>query len=216
MFNFTKRERIILTTAVILMIALCGTIMISYQKNDTEPVQITHADEEKSEPVEHAETVEDIEKKQIAVHVKGQVKNPSVVYLEEGKRVIDAVQEAGGALENADLNAVNLAAYIQDGQEIYIPAKGEIAQQTVNPNTNNTAVKSAGPQKSGSTSSKININTADAKELEKLPGIGAAIAQRIIDYRNKNGNFSQIEEIQNVSGIGPARFEQIKDLIDVR
>lgn len=131
--------------------------------------------------------------KKIKVEIQGAVKNPGIYELEESTRVEDALNLAG-LLNEADLSKmeVSLALPLLDGQKIYVPFKGE-----KNKNEN-----------------KININTASAEELEKLPGIGPVLAQRIINYR-KNKPFTAIEEIKNVKGIGEKRFADIEDLICV-
>jgi len=220
MFRLTKREQVISIASLIIIIALSGMMMINNHRTNEDGIRIGQDDEVSATPTHNQGLItqeKEEEVKTIAVHVKGQVKNPGIVYLEEGKRVNDVLEAAGGVLETADLDAINLAAYVQDGQEIYVPAKGEIAKLAENAFSSPSQVQNPMPSnKTNSANKKININTASAKELEELPGIGAAIAQRIVDYRNQNGPFSDIEEIQNVSGIGSSRFNQIKDLIDVR
>lgn len=127
---------------------------------------------------------------------------------------------AGGSLEDADLAKVNLAYTILDGQKIYIPKIGEL----INSQDEFSEYISLGfgnndliDDENGITSGgkKVNINTAKQTELETLPGIGPSTAQKIIDYRTKNGKFQSIEDIQNVKGIGDGKFEEIKDIICV-
>lgn len=152
----------------------------------------------------------------IEVHVIGAVVRPGVYSFSEGSRVQDAVTAAGGLLTEADPNAINLAAKLEDGQQVNIPY-----QNGAGPSTNSSAPFDVIPTPDYSSSNgseatgQININTASLEELESLPGIGPTIAQRIIDYRDQNGPFMQIEDIMNVPGIGPATFDQIKDLITV-
>lgn len=139
--------------------------------------------------------------KKISVYVSGQVKNISVVTLEDNGdlRLVDAVNAAGGLTDLADADAVNLAAPLTDGQHIQIPTKEIFLSQ---------GIAAASP--SGDT---VNINTADANELSTLKGIGPALSQRIIDYRNEHGAFKSIDEIKNVSGIGEKKFAAFKDKI---
>jgi len=153
----------------------------------------------------------------IQVHVSGAVQNPGVYALPPGSRVQDAIEAAGGLTENADLSELNLAAPLEDGSLIRIPArqptatpapKSPSAPQVTSP----PAVES--PPTEGETT-LININTATQEELETLSGIGPVTAQKIIAYREENGPFTTIEEIQKVSGIGPVTFEKIKDFITV-
>jgi competence protein ComEA len=155
----------------------------------------------------------------IAVHVIGAVPRPGLYEFSEGARIQDAIDAAGGMLSTANMDAINLAALLTDGQQLNIPYKSgsEPAEDTsalVLPG----ATESEESNNSIVTESRgdlININTASLEELDTLPGIGPTIAQRIIDYREQNGAFSTIEEIMDVSGIGPATFDNIKDLITV-
>jgi competence protein ComEA len=117
----------------------------------------------------------------------------------------DALNAAGGASGEADLNQVNLAQVLHDGDHVYVPKIGEVPTPAL-VGVDSTEAALSGP---------LNINTATAEQLEALPGIGPAIAKRIVDYRDAHGPFANIEAIQNVSGIGPAIFGQIKDLITV-
>ena len=156
----------------------------------------------------------------IVVHITGEVKKEGVIYLKKGARIVDAIKEAGGETKEADLSQVNLAYELQDGQKIYIPNKNEKILQyiigkngeTMNDNSANTGNESTSYNKEGA---KVNINTASQAELDSLPGIGPALAQRIIDFRVENGNFNSIEDIQNVKGIGDSKYEDIKDKIVV-
>lgn len=154
---------------------------------------------------DNGEIKKQLEKKKVFVHVAGEVINPGVYELNEGSRVIDALQLAGGATSEADLNIINLAAFISDGQQIYVPSIEESSTKTIN--------YSSYIMDSGNSSGKVNINTAGLTELQSLSGIGPGKAQSIIEYRNKNGSFNTIEELLNVSGIGEKTFEKIKDKI---
>ena len=149
----------------------------------------------------------------IQVHVTGAVLNPGVYTLPPESRIRDGIAAAGGAIGEADLDSINLAAFVADGDQIRVPFR----QVVQNPDVGEHA-QSAGDspvQSVKSSSGKININTATQRELESLPGIGPVTAQKIITYRQENGSFTEIEAIQNVSGIGPATFEKLKDLITV-
>lgn len=141
------------------------------------------------------------------VHVTGRVGTPGVYELPAGSRLIDAIAAAGGALRNADLAALNLAAPAVDGTQVYVPRIGEVAGPV------GGSGGTAGA--TGDTSGKVNINTASTAELETLPGIGPALAQRIIDFRTSNGPFDSVDALDAVSGIGPATLENIRDLITV-
>lgn len=143
--------------------------------------------------------------KKIQVYLSGQVKNISVVELEDNGnlRVIDAVNLAGGLTDLADTDSINLAAQISDGQHIHIPTK-EIFLST---NQNVSSISNDGD--------KVNINTADLDKLTTLKGVGASTAQKIIDYREQNGKFKSIDELKNVRGIGDKKFDAIKDKITI-
>lgn len=146
----------------------------------------------------------------IKVHVIGAVPRPDVYDLPEGARVQDAINAAGGLLADANVDGLNLAALVVDGQQLSIPYKdGTEPIETVELPGSETATPDPGAGE------KININTATLEELDSLPGIGLTTAQKVIDYRLANGPFAKIEDIMNVSGIGPTTFEGLKDLITV-
>lgn len=146
------------------------------------------------------------------VHITGAVSNPGVYDLPLDSRVQDAIFAAGGFADDAQIDGVNLAAKLQDGDQVQIPTQRTSAL----PETGSESSQNSGEQSSGtSTFSIVNINTASQAELETLPGIGPVTAEKIIEYRQTRGGFPRIEEIQKVSGIGPATFEKIKDQITV-
>lgn len=152
----------------------------------------------------------------IIVHITGEVKNTGILVLKEEARIADAIESAGGATEEADLNKINLAYTLKDGQKIYIPNKEDeenIAYITEG-SGNNVSVEN-GDESEMKEKIKININTASQAELEELPGIGEAIASRIIEYREENGTFNKIEDLLNVKGIGDAKFAEIKEYVVV-
>jgi competence protein ComEA len=143
----------------------------------------------------------------IRVHVSGAVRQPAVHELPAGSIIRDAVNAAGGPAPDADLDHINLAMELRDQQQVYVPRQGE---------TNPPPVVSGGESGGGGAAGAlININTATAAELETLPRIGPVTAQRIVEYREANGPFETIEDIQNVPGIGPATYEGLKDMITV-
>lgn len=152
----------------------------------------------------------------IVVHVVGAVKKPCVVELPANARVGEALQEAGGATGEADLSRLNLARVVSDGEQVYVPKEGEelpADAPTVAPQEAPMAGEKAGtPAPEGGT---ININTASESELDELPGVGPAIAARIVEHRTANGGFTSIEQLQDVKGIGPAIFEKLRERITV-
>ena len=143
----------------------------------------------------------------LRVYVSGAVYQPEVYRLPPGSIVQDAIQAAGGSLVSADLDAINLALGLRDQQQLYVPREGEACPP---------APISGGADSSESASgTPININTTTAAGLEALPGIGPARAQDIVAYREANGPFERVEDIQDVAGIGPAIFEGLRDIITV-
>jgi len=145
----------------------------------------------------------------IQVYVAGEVANAGVFKLDGEARVCQALDQAR-PLPTADLERLNLAAKLEDGQAVIVPALGDEA----NPNAPGME---SGSALLGQDSGKVNINSASVQELDqKLPGIGPAIAQRIVDYRSSHGNFSRIEDLKEVSGIGEKKFSDLEALITVR
>ncbi|MEC1522903.1 helix-hairpin-helix domain-containing protein [Neobacillus niacini] len=147
--------------------------------------------------------------KSLIVDVKGQVKMPGVYSTSQDERVIDVVQRAGGLTENADESKVNFAEHVQDAMVIYIPAKGEDGSVTQGLTTNPS-------ETGGAKQGKINLNKAGEIELQNLPGIGPSKAAAIIEYRETNGLFKNVEDLKNISGIGDKTFDKLKDLITVQ
>ena len=139
----------------------------------------------------------------VLVDVAGWVRHPGVYEFSEGARVIDAIDAAGGARPGALLQALNLAAPLADGTQILVPREGE--EGVAPPAVSGGAVAGA----------LINVNSATATELEELPGVGEVIAQAILDYRTENGPFTSVDQLLDVSGIGDATLESIRDLVTV-
>lgn len=151
----------------------------------------------------------------LQVYIVGAVQHPGLYALPPGSRLAHAVEAAGGLSEEADAEAVNLADLLRDGQQVYVPKRGTPPPPAPTP-LGAAAPPSAGLSAARSAAELININTASAAELESLPGIGPALAQRIIAYREEHGPFASPEQIMQVSGIGQGRYEQIKGQITVR
>ncbi len=140
----------------------------------------------------------------LIVDVAGAVRKPGVFEFEPGDRVIDAVERAGGALEKADLTLLNLAAPLTDGQQILVPKKGETPSGM--PITGGV---------SGGPTALVNINSADEATLETLNGVGPVLAAAIIQYRTEHGPFASVDQLDEVSGIGPATLEDLRSQVTV-
>lgn len=144
------------------------------------------------------------------VHVLGSVARPGLYEIAAGSRVMDAVAAAGGFAATADPGGVNLAREMSDGEQLVVPAVGEVPPPSaVAPGASGGA---AGGAASGGS---IDLNRATVADLDTLPRIGPALAQRIIDWRDANGGFSSVDELREVSGIGDKTFESLQDLVTV-
>ncbi|MBE0069567.1 helix-hairpin-helix domain-containing protein [Thermoanaerobacterium thermosaccharolyticum] len=204
MFKLTKNQQygIIILLAVVLFTT--GYFIFEKNKNNDSNIDMSL---KSTDSVLNAgntnEIVSNEKPKEIKVYVTGLVKSPGVYTMKDGDRIDDAIKLAGGALEGADLSNINLAEKVKDEQMIKISKVGE----------DNSSTGGIGDVKKAD--GKININKATKEELDTLPGIGEITAQRIIDFREQHGNFQKIEDIMNVSRIGPKLFEQIKDKITV-
>lgn len=152
-----------------------------------------------------------IENAKIYIHVTGEIINPGVYMLNEGDRIKDAIEKAGGITKDADINNINLAYKLSDGQKIKIPNVNEKNNIIENYITENDGTNIIVQEKNDEKNKKININNASQAELETLTGIGPSTASKIIQYRKINGKFKKIEEIKNVTGIGESKYEEIKN-----
>ncbi|MBO7674262.1 MAG: helix-hairpin-helix domain-containing protein [Atopobiaceae bacterium] len=172
------------------------------------------AGDDKETPLDRSVESDETNAHEIVVHVDGAVAVPGVYTLGgEAARYNDAVELAGGLLPDADTAAINLAQCLVDGQKVHVPFVGE---QVVQPETTEVAAQTSeqdAPRESeGNT---VNINTASADELQRLPGVGEATAASIVDDRERNGAFSSKEDLMRVSGIGEKKFEKMRGMIDV-
>lgn len=155
-----------------------------------------------------SQTSQKTESKMVTVYVQGEVKKPGVYSLKLGSIVNDLVKAAGGFTDNANSdNKLNLAKKLKDEDYIFVERKLEVLSE----NSNSKAVVVSKKE-----TNKVNINSATAEELDKVPGIGPTTAQKIVDYREKNGQFSSIEELKKLGGIGDATINKFRDNIDIR
>jgi competence protein ComEA len=147
----------------------------------------------------------------VIVHVAGAVRDPGVYRLRTGARVDDAVGRAGGATSRADLSQVNLAAKVEDGRQILVPRRVPAAAAAAPVGTPGTAA-GVGTTTPGV---PLNLNTATPEQLDTLPGVGPATAQKILAYRQEHGGFGSVEELGEVPGIGDVRLAALRDLVRV-
>lgn len=219
----------------IVIISLLGISYLFYYNSNKEVKEDAVVIKKKDEKEEKKEIKEEVQK-YIYVDIKGSVANPNVYMIEEGKRVIDAINTAGGILENADTSILNLSKKLTDEMCIIVYTKEEIdeyrkqgleskeivkklEENLLQVNDYNDAQikenKTITSNKTNTSNEKISINTATKEELLTLSGIGESKADAIVKYREENGKFKTIEDIKNVSGIGDALFEKIKDNITI-
>jgi competence protein ComEA len=140
----------------------------------------------------------------VVVDVVGAVRRPGLYRLSDGSRIADAIARAGGATRKAALVQVNLAAPLADGEQVVVPLRGATVAAPAATGSGTAA---------GAPSAPIQLSTATLEQLDSLPGVGPATAQKILDYRTKHGAFSSVDELDAVPGIGPKRLEQLRDLV---
>ena len=174
---------------IVPLLAACGEdrALTLVREGETETAQVIETEEFRGNDASAVE---------VFVHVCGAVKDPGLYGLPLGSRAADALALAGGFTEDADISYVNLAAFLEDGQQLYFPTKEE--------------------QFSEDKPSLTNINTADEEALKKLPGIGESRAKAILKYRKEHGAFASTKDLLSVPGISETTWEQLKDLITVR
>lgn len=141
-----------------------------------------------------------VEKPRVLVHVVGAVREPGLYRLEDGDRVADAIERAGGAGAKADLAGVNLAAPVVDGTQVVVPAVG-------------AARASPGPSGTGAAAGPVSLSSATIEDLDALPGIGPVTAEEIVAWREAHGAFRSVDDLDAVPGIGPTRIEQLRELV---
>ena len=208
MNQLNRKQKII----AIIIVTIIGIGIYCY----TDAIENTNNEEiENVLEVVPTNTIEETEEKNIFVHIAGCVQKEGMLELSSNSRIADAIEKAGGLTQDADLSDINLAYILEDGMKIYIPNQNERQENNeITENIPNTATMQI--QDTNKKQDVININTATQEELDTLPGIGPATAIKIIEYRKENGKFKQKEEIKEVSGIGEAKYEKIKEYISVK
>lgn len=180
------------------------------KKNDASTMFVDEGEteQEKSKDKDGKEEIP-LKDKKIAVDIKGEVKKPGVYYVNDGSIILDLINEAGGTTNKANLDSINRAQKLKENECIVIPNVDDVNNDVM------VSTKGLTNNSSKKEDDKVNINTADVNELNKLNGVGPSKANAIIKYREENGSFKSIEDIKNVSGFGEATFEKIKDSISI-
>lgn len=236
MIKINKKTLIIIIT--IIVTALIIAYMLFTKSNDE---TITNLEEIETNENDTQNNQKETNENKIIIHITGAIKKEGIYELKENSRIADAIESAEGLTENANIQDINLAYVLEDGEKIHIPTKEETKQsnsEKIEKNTDKTTVyvtkNTGGTEKSASNTEntnnsgntknnnsttnkneKININTATQAELETLPGIGPSTALKIINYRKENGKYKTIEDIKKVSGIGDSKYNKIKELIKI-
>ena len=195
-----QKKLILVIIGVIVILGIVKIIDNNYQTKDNYEIGTS---EENDKLVEEKQTEEII-----VVYITGEVNSQGVIKLPSGSRIADAVKEAGGLTESANIKNINLAYELEDGEKIYIPNINE-TETVVTSNSENYTTEQ-------SKNNTININKAGTEELQNLNGIGAGLSKNIVEYREENGKFKQIEDLMNVPGIGENKFNKIKEQIKVK
>jgi competence protein ComEA len=183
------RRRLLLVAGVLVVVLVVGGRMLSKPGHASVPP-----------PVRLAEPARTTVASQLLVHVVGAVRRPGLYRLSDGSRVADALRRAGGPTRKAQLELVNLAARVADGEQVVVPRRG-------------SNVVAAGSPAPFAQSGPVHLNTATIEQLDALPGVGPVTAQKILDYRQEHGAFGSVDELDAIPGIGPARLGQLRELV---
>ena len=215
----TSPKLIVFMSTVVLIFCIVSGFLLSNLLFHREPEEIAakeilspFSSSEENQLPEGNTVEEDARPKVMYTEIKGSVKEPGIYSFSSEERVYDVLKRAGGLLEEADSDRINFSAKIEDQQVLYIPAVGEEPPEHLN--------QSASPEGKQSTAdtepSKININTASPSELQQIPGIGSVKAQEIIRFREENGSFQKVEDLQEISGIGEKTVEKLKNFVTIK
>lgn len=205
-----ENEKLLKAAVVVLVITAAVLFYFGNGKSDT----ISLKDAESGEKTEAEHNFSENNKGKVYVDVAGEVKTPGVYQVNSGSRIFEVIQKAGGLTDKADTGTINQADKVKDGDKIIVPGKGSktaAGDQIQAAGGGGTRLEGTG----GNLSPLININSADSTELQKIPGVGPATAEKIIQYRMQNGSYKKTEDLKNVSGIGDKIYEKMKSMITV-
>ncbi len=176
--------------------------IVSEQENKEDDIDIYVSE---GSDINNEESLNGTGNEEIKIFISGEVNSPNVVSVRKEDRLLDAIDKVDGLTNEADINNINLAMKLEDGEHYVIPKIGE--SEVSLPSYNNSSENKK--------DSKVNINTADEGELDSLPGVGPSTAQKIINHRNEIGKFKSIEDLKNVNGIGDKKYDDIKELVSI-
>ncbi|NVY95714.1 helix-hairpin-helix domain-containing protein [Lactobacillus sp. DCY120] len=199
-------HRSLLITIVIIIFGGCWWWQSQHQEVTQTEVQLPQTSKKKG-----AVTKKERLTTAVVVDVQGAVKRPGIYHLSAQQRVYDALQQAGGTTDQAQLKGLNQAQKVKDQTQIYVPNKDEAPISSNTPSSNSTATGKG----SGTDAKQVNLNTASLEDLQNVTGIGPKKAAAIIDYRQNNGTFSKVEDLSKVKGIGTKTVDSIKDQLCV-
>lgn len=217
MYNFSKKQKIILGIIIAIIVGF-----VCYYVYAREEVDISSSDLENNiEMQEETKEKQEFSDDRILVHISGAVNKEGMVELKINSRISDAIDKAEGVREDASIEDINLAYKLEDGMKIHIPTKQEKEENKKEEKTYITTesgietIQEKNTEEVKTKNNKVNINTATQTQLETLPGIGPSTAIKILEYRKEKGKFKKIEELKEVSGIGEAKFNKVKELISI-
>ena len=187
---FERRRVLLAVVALVLVLAVGGRLLLRPKTAAVPP------------PVRVAAPARAAPASKLFVYVVGAVRRPGLYQVADGSRVADAVARAGGTTRKAQIELVNLAARVADGEQIVVPRRGALGA-AVGAGEGSAGAAAAGP---------VHLNTATLEQLDSLPGVGPVTAQKILDYRQQHGSFSSVDELDAVPGIGPARLAQLREV----
>ena len=192
---FTRRQLLVGGVVALVLLILAARLLLHAGASASVPVPA---------PVVPARTTATAAR-EVVVDVAGAVRRPGLYRLPEGSRVADALARAGGATPKAQVELVNLAARVSDGEQVLVPRRGApVAATGAGGSAGAGAAAAAGP---------VHLNSATLEQLDSLPGVGPVTAQKILDFRQEHGAFGSVDELDAIPGIGPARLEQLRDLV---